>query len=401
MTESRPADQATLDAAGRAAVQALSDAIGGIAGVVAVDVVLQLIVDRVRELVGARYAALGILAEDQRRIERFVTSGITAEQRRLLGDPPEGHGLLGLIISEGRSIRIPNIAAHPASYGFPAHHPPMTTLLGVPVRLKNRVVGNLYLTDKASGVEFTEDDQRLVELFALHAGIAIENSRLHEAEQHLAVVDERERIGRDLHDGIIQTLYSISLSLEDVPDIMVSDGAEAATRVDSAIDTLNAAIGDLRRFVVGLRPEHVDRTDFIGLLAVLTDQVRHSDILDIEVDLPDEPVDLPAHSRGELLQIAREALSNATRHSRAARVNVSLRRDDDGLRLEVADDGIGFDADGSAPKGHHGLANMRDRADALGGSLEIRSGDGGTTIIVRVPTPHHDDGTGRSIGEDQ
>lgn len=402
MTESaRSVDHATLDETGRAAVHALSDAIGGIAGVLTVDVVLQLIVDRVRELVGARYAALGILGEDRRRIERFVTSGITPEQRRLLGDPPQGHGLLGLIISEGRSIRIPDIAAHPASYGFPEHHPPMTTLLGVPVRLKNRVVGNLYLTDKASGLEFTGDDQRLVDLFALHADIAIENARLHEAVQHLAVVDERERIGRDLHDGIIQSLYAISLSLEDVPELMASDGAEAATRVDSAIDTLNAAIGDLRQFVVGLRPEQVDRTDFIGLLAVLTDQVRHSDLQDVEVDLPDEHIDVPAHARGELLHIAREALSNATRHSRAARVDVSLRREGDLLRLEVADDGIGFDADRPAPRGHHGLVNMRDRAEALGGSLEIRSGDGGTTIIVRVPIPNQDDGIARSSGENQ
>ena len=201
---------------------------GGIAGVLTVEDVLQLIVDRVRALVGSRYAALGILADDRRRIERFITSGITSEQRRLLGDPPQGHGLLGLIITEGRSLRIPDIASHPASYGFPPNHPPMTSLLGVPVRLKNRTIGNLYLTDKLGATEFGEDDQRLVELFALHAGIAIENARLHEAVQHLAVVDERERIGKDLHDGIIQTLYAISLSLEDVPDVMTEDAAEAA-----------------------------------------------------------------------------------------------------------------------------------------------------------------------------
>src|SRR5690349_22984278 len=252
---SRELPASAPDSSGRAAVEALSDAIGGIAGILPVDEVLQLIVDRVRGLVGARYAALGILAEDRQHIERFITSGITPEQRRLLGPPPEGHGLLGLIIRDGRSLRIPDIAAHPASYGFPPNHPMMTSLLGVPVRLKNRVIGDLYLTDKVDAVEFSDDDQRLVELFAAHAGIAIENARLHEAVQHLAVVDERERIGKDLHDGIIQTLYGISLSLEDVPEIMIVDAVEAAARVDRAIDTLNAAIADLRQFVVGLRPE--------------------------------------------------------------------------------------------------------------------------------------------------
>ena len=374
-----------LDVSGRAAVQALSDAIGGIAGILTVEDVLELIVDRVRGLVGAKYAALGILAEDRRRIERFITSGITPEQRRLLGDPPQGHGLLGLIIKEGRSLRITDISAHPESYGFPPNHPPMTTLLGVPVRLKNRIIGNLYLTDKIDAQEFSDDDQRLVELFAAHAGVAIENARLHEAVQYLAVVDERERIGKDLHDGIIQSLYAISLSLEDVPELMADDANEAAGRVDRAIDNLNAAIADLRQFVVGLRPEHVDRTDFIGLLAMLADQVRRDGVIAVDLDLPSERVDLPAHTRGEVLQIAREALSNTARHAGASTARVSLRRDDHALRLVLTDDGSGFDTSLDAPVGHHGLANMRDRAEALGGSLDLESDETGTTIIVMVP----------------
>lgn len=385
MTELRPELAPSLDRRGRAAVQALSDAIGGIAGVLTVDSVLQLIVDRVKELVGARYAALGILADDRRRIERFITSGITVEQRRLLGDPPQGHGLLGLIIKEGRSLRIRDIGAHPASYGFPANHPPMTSLLGVPVRLKNRTIGNLYLTDKIDAPDFSDDDQRLVELFAAHAGIAIENARLHEAVRYLAVIDERERIGKDLHDGIIQTLYAISLSLEDVPDLMTEDMAEASVTVDRAIDTLNRAIGELRHFVVGLRPENMDETDFTGLLAALVDQVRHNHVVEVELDVPDERIDLPAHARSELLQIAREALSNIARHAHATTARVSVQREDDRLRLEVADDGVGFDTSSEVPRGHLGLANMRDRARALGGALEVGSRRPGTTIIVTVP----------------
>ncbi|HET8785213.1 MAG TPA: GAF domain-containing sensor histidine kinase [Candidatus Limnocylindrales bacterium] len=386
MTDTRDLTASRLDESGRAAVEALSEAIRGIAGILTVDEVLQLIVDRVRVLVGARYAALGILGEDGRRIERFLTSGITVEQRRLLGDPPQGHGLLGLIINEGRALRIPDIAAHPASYGFPPNHPPMTTLLGVPVRLKGRIIGNLYLTDKAGGTEFGEDDQRLVELFAAHAGVAIENARLHEAVQHLAVVDERERIGKDLHDGIIQSLYAISLSLEDVPEMMADDNEEAVARVDRAIDSLNAAISDLRQFVVGLRPEHVDRTDFIGLLANLADQVRRDAVIAVDLDLPAERVDLPAHVRGEILQIVREALSNTARHSHASAARVALRRVDGTLRIEVSDDGVGFDAARGAPAGHHGLRNMRERAEALGGAFSLRSGSSGTSIIVTVPS---------------
>ncbi len=316
-----------LDVSGRAAVQALSDAIGGIAGILTVEDVLQLIVDRVRALVGARYAALGILAEDRVRIERFITSGITQEQRRLLGDPPQGHGLLGLIIKEGRSLRIPDIPAHPESYGFPANHPPMTTLLGVPVRLKNRIIGNLYLTDKVDAGQFSDDDQRLVELFAAHAGVAIENARLHEAVQHLAVVDERDRIGKDLHDGIIQSLYAISLSLEDVPEMMAGDRDEAVARVDRAIDSLNAAIADLRHFVVGLRPEHVDRTISSGCWPCLPTRS------DATASSPSTSTYRLSASICPLISEVRSSrsrggASNTARHARASTARVSLRRED-------------------------------------------------------------------------
>ncbi len=367
-----------------AAIEALSEAVGAIAGVLDVEPVLQLIVDRVRVLVGARYAALGIV--DRGTIERFVTSGITPEERARLGRPPEGHGLLGLIITEGRSIRIPEISAHPASYGFPPHHPPMHSLLGVPVRVKGRTLGNLYLTDKESAPEFSEQDERLVELFALHAGIAFENARLYEAVQKLAVIEERDRIGKDLHDGIIQGIYGVTLSLEDVQELSASEPAEAMARVDRAIDALHDTIRDLRNFIFGLRPELVDRTDLTGLLAALADQLRQNAMIDVDIRLPDTPIDLPAHARAELLQIAREALSNVARHSEGTRAKLELTAATDEIVLEVVDNGRGFDTAAPGANEQFGLGNMRDRAVALGGSIELVSVPGsGTRIIVRIP----------------
>ena len=321
----------------RVALEGLSDAVGAVAGELDVETVLQLIVDRVRSLVGAHYAALGIV-DDRRRIERFITSGITAEQRRRLGPLPEGQGLLGLIISEGRSLRVPEIAAHPASSGFPPEHPPMRSLLGVPVRVKNRIIGNLYLTDKESAAEFSDDDQRLVELFASHAGIAMENARLHEAVGRLAVVEERDRIGKDLHDGIIQSMYAVSLSLEDVPELMDEDPAEAQARIDRAIDALNATIQDLRGFIFGLRPELVDRTDLVGLLVALTEQLHQNSLVDVDLDLVDGLVEPSAHVRAELLQIALEerdgSLEEEDRAARARRRRARARdpRQRTGLR---------------------------------------------------------------------
>ncbi|HZC32370.1 MAG TPA: GAF domain-containing protein, partial [Candidatus Bathyarchaeia archaeon] len=217
----------SLDAA---ALNAVDEAARAIAGLLDLDEALQLIVERVRALVGARYAALGIVGTDD-RIQRFITSGMTSREREAIGPLPQGRGLLGLIIHQALPYRIPNIAAHPDSSGFPANHPPMTSFLGVPVTSSGRSVGNFYLTDKTGAPEFTADDQRLVELFALHAGIAIDNARLHQQAADYAIVQERDRIGRDLHDGIIQSLYAVSLSLEDVPELMTSSPAEAEGRV--------------------------------------------------------------------------------------------------------------------------------------------------------------------------
>jgi GAF domain-containing protein len=178
------------------ALFALDRATQAIAGELDLDRVLQVIVDSVRELVGARYAALGTF-DSRGRIERFITSGMSPEERRRIGPLPEGHGLLGTIIRDGVTLRIPEIALHPDSYGFPPEHPPMHSLLGVPIRLSGVTVGNFYLTEKTGEAEFSLEDQELVERFALHAGIAIQNARLHLEVQKLAVVDERMRISRD------------------------------------------------------------------------------------------------------------------------------------------------------------------------------------------------------------
>jgi len=250
-------------------VGAFDTATRAIAELLSVDDVLQVIVDQVRPLVGAQYAALGIVDADG-VMERFITAGIDRETRTRIGNIPRGHGFLGLIVRENRSFRIPDIAVDPRRYGFPPHHPPMHSFLGVPVTVKGRSVGNLYLTNKAGADEFSEDDQALVETFAVHAGIAIENARLHEQVQRLAVFDERERISKDLHDGIIQNIYAVGLSLEDVPELVRNDPDEVERRVERAIDSLHLTIRDIRNFIFGLRPELLTGTTLInGLVAVV------------------------------------------------------------------------------------------------------------------------------------
>jgi signal transduction histidine kinase len=377
-------------------LEALDTAVRGIAGVLEIDRVLQLIVDRVRELVDAEYAALGILGESSPRLERFITSGISAELRARIGEPPRGHGLLGLIIRENRSFRIADIAADERRHGFPPHHPEMHSFLGVPVPIMGRSIGNLYLTNRRGGGEFSEDDQSLVEMFALHAGIAIENARLHARVQRLAVVEERERISKDLHDGIIQRIYAVTLALDDVEELIDDDRDEALRRIDRTIDSLHGTIRDIRNFIFGLRPVLLDAGGLGAAFETLADDVRANAGLSVEVSTdPSVEFDLPMEATAELLNITREALSNVARHARAGHVEVVLSREGERIRLMVVDDGIGFDPRRQHGGDHHGLSNMRARAERLGGSMEIATRrDEGTRIIIEVP-PHGSRTAGR------
>jgi signal transduction histidine kinase len=387
-------------------LSALEAATRAVAAELDIDRVLQLIVDLARTLLGAQYAALGT-TDGRHRIERFITSGISPEARALIGEPPRGHGLLGLIPRDGRTVRTERIAGHPGSYGFPPNHPPMTTFLGAPVTVKGRPIGSLYLADKTGGEPFSEDDAHLVEMFAVHAGIAIENARLHDQVQRLAVVEERERIGKDLHDGIIQAIYAVGLSLEDVAELVEDEAGrlDAVARVDRAIDALNLVIADIRSYILRLRPTLGDESDPVEALARLAEEFGMHAVVDLEVDLSagaDALRALTPDRRSDLLFIAREALSNVARHAGASRAAIALAEADGLLALVIDDNGRGFDPLAVVgPDGfgrHQGLSNMRDRAVGMGGTFAIERPDGpGTRIIVRVPaSPDTATGDGRS-----
>ena len=379
----------------RLQLDALDSAVRGIAGVQSVDRVLQLIVDNVRVLVGARYAALGIQGA-LGRIDEFIVSGITPEQRALLGDPPTGHGLLGLIIKEDRALLIDDIATDPRRYGFPEHHPEMHSLLGVPVRSRGETIGNLYLTNKETAPVFDGEDQALVERFALHAGIAIENARLHEQVGRLAIVEERERISQDLHDSIIQSLYAISLSLEDLPEIVAEDPPEGAARTDRAIDGIHATIRDIRNFIMGLQPELLAGADLRTSIETLAAEFRANTLIDLEmrVDADSAALAQLTHDHeAHVLAITREALSNIAKHSNATRATIDLTAQDGTLTLIVGDNGRGFDVDAARSSRQRGLGNLRARAEQVGGRLNLTSEEGaGTRVSAELPISRGDQG---------
>lgn len=386
------------DATGRVQA-ALDTAVRAVAELAPIDNVLQIIVDQVRPVVGAQYAALGIV-DARGRIERFITSGMDAGTRRAIGPLPEGHGLLGLIIEENRPVRIPDLNRDPNRFGFPPNHPPMSSFLGVPIIVKGSTVGRLYLTNKVGADEFSAADEALVETFALHAGIAMDNARLHQELQSLAVIEERERISKDLHDGIIQNLYAVGLSLEDVPELMDEDRLEAAARIERAIDSIQLSIQDIRNFIFGLRPGLLEGYSLVGGLAALVEEYRRNTLIEVDLDVAQPVVELGPEANGQLLAIVGEGLSNIARHSRATRARIGLTTAPDGsiVDLSIADNGRGFDQARGGRLGHQGLANIRERAARIGATVRIDTAPGtGTQLLIRFDDAQPQGGDGARV----
>ena len=353
------------------------------------EAVLQRIVELAVELTGARYGALGVLTPDGGSIEEFVTVGITPEEREAIGDPPVGHGLLGELIRDPRPMRIADIGADPRSVGFPERHPTMTSLLGAPVRGRGTVFGNIYLTDKHGAEPFDEEDERVLVVLATQAAVAVENARLAEEAdrrgrelQRLQVLGERERIGKELHDGVIQSLFAVGMNLQALA--AASDDADIARRLESAVDDVDQAIRDLRNYIFGLRPGILaDRQLDQAIKELAGDFEARSGVVTI-VDVDAEAASLLASRASDVVQLVRESLSNVERHAEAATCRVTLVRSEAGFVLEIDDDGRGFEV--GHETGGMGLRNLEERVASLGGSLEVRSDAGeGTTVIAILP----------------
>jgi signal transduction histidine kinase len=510
--------------------------------------VLQRIVELAAELTGARYGALGVLGSE-RRIEQFITTGLSDEERARIGPIPEGHGILGLLIDDARPLRLQDIAAHPSSSGFPANHPPMTNFLGAPVRARGRVFGNIYLTDKAGGAEFTEEDQEALIVLASQAGIAVSNARLYEESVHrqrsleaihdlterilrgealdsilgrvceraralvggdvamivgqldpgpstvivadgygadrlrdlvvppgqsisgevmrsghpvvvedaashpdaypplvaaadmgptifvplhlrdrvfgtlsvanrrggdlfsgediklvqtfanqaavaleqaeareehdrLSVLDDRERIGRELHDGVIQSLFAVGMGLQGAA--MVAVDADLKRRLAGAVDEIDRTIRDLRNYIFGLGPTMLADRELDQALRGLAEEFSARTGVVTVADVDQRVAAQLSPLAGDIVQLAREALSNVSRHAEASTCRVTLRAEGDLAILEIDDDGLGFGT--SVPEGGLGLDNLRDRAAQIGGQGTVTSTPGeGTTVTIHIP----------------
>jgi len=337
-------------------------------------------IDTAMELTGAQYGALGVV-NDHGRIVAFHHRGVSLIDAERIGDPPVGRGILGDITRHGTVVRVGDISEHLGYSGLPVGHPSMSSFLGVPVRVRDKVFGNLYVTEKSGG--FSEQDEVIVKALAVVAGAGINSIRMAQELQNKAVSDDRDRIARDVHDSIIQSLFAVGLGLH-ARSVATTDDPDLRAALDSASIAIDASIAELRRLIHDLHGDLPKR----GSLATEVEELVHRlggpyDVAAVVSVIGSIPV-LDDFLIDDVLQVVREALSNAYRHSGATSISVLLTADDRSLFLAITDDGHGFDV-ADAPWGL-GLTNMRTRIKRAGGDLDIDSDHGrGTIVEARIP----------------
>jgi signal transduction histidine kinase len=344
--------------------------------------VLQMIVRSARSLAGARYAALGV-PDDAGGFAEFLVDGLTAREQAAIGPLPRQHGLLGVMLREGKPLRLADIRADPRFWGWPSAHPQLTDVLGVPIRQREQVLGFIFAACKTEPGGFTEQDERLVSLFAAHAAIALTNARLYERGRELSVLQERARLARDLHDAVSQKLFSVRAKARAAAVLVERDPARAVEEIDSVADLAGQAHAELRAVIDGLAPPDLAAGGLAGSIrgyAVLAGRTHGAQVV---VQASEVPALDPQHETA-VYRIAQEAIGNSLRHSGSRQVSVSLYRRRNSVVLEVSDRGTGFDP-GAIPAGL-GLPSMRERAASVGGRLSITAAPGaGSRVRLSVP----------------
>ena len=326
---------------------------------------------------GARFGALGVIG-DSGHLSEFHHRGIDSQTAAKIGHLPVGKGLLGTIIRTGQPLCIDEITDHPDSVGFPPHHPPMGSFLGVPITAGDQIFGNLYLTEKPGG--FTEHDESLTMSLAVLAGSAVYTTRLNDRLNELAVLDERERIARDIHDSIIQDLFAMGLGLQGL-SMRVDPPIDSTLRTN--VERIDELIGRLRSLIFDLAHSDLHETSARASMSALLRQLAapFTALVRLNMEIENLPDD---RHLDDVRHIVKEATSNALRHSKGEAITVDIDSFDQQLIVSVADDGVGFDPE-LVSRGL-GLGNLEARVDRLGGHLSIRSGaEHGTVVEVTIP----------------
>ncbi len=350
-------------------------------GELALDAVLEKVVDQARQLLEARYGAIAVI-DDVGNVDRFVTSGISDERRQRIGEPPRGKGLLGVGLHEGQSLRIPRMGQDPRAVGFPAHHPKMESLLAVPIVCSGPFRGNLYVTEKETGAEFSAEDEQTLVRFATAAAIAVDNADLHQRLRTLAVAEERVRIAREMHDGMAQVLAYVNTKAQAVQEFLRRGKSDAAAeQLEQLAAAAREVYTDVREGILALRTP-MKPGGYREALEQFIQRWQQQSEIEVELEI-DGDLELPPTIELQVLRIIQEGLANIRKHSGANTATVICRQIDQRLLVEIADDGEGFDPEARQRRQvpRFGLAIMRERAESIGGRLSVDSSPGSGTRV--------------------
>lgn len=362
----------------------LLEAVLAVAEDLDLEAVLERVVIAACGLVDARYGALGVVDEDGEHLTSFVHHGIDPQLAARMGALPTGRGLLGQLLHDPRPLRLEDLTEHPASSGLPPGHPPMRSFLGTPIRVHGIVFGNLYLAEKRGDGRFTTEDEAAVVALAAVAGSAVANARLSVRSRELSLERERARIGRDLHDTVIQNLYATGLRLEAALRVGM-EPSEVRDRIEQAVGSIDGTIKEIRTTIFGLHDGlRSGQGSRERLLAVVEESSRLLGFMPrVRIGGPVDTV-VDRDLADQLVPVLREALTNVAKHARATSALVRIEVSTSSVELEVLDDGRGFPVD-RRPDGM-GIANLTSRAQLQGGTFELSSvAGGGARVLWRTP----------------
>ncbi len=361
-------------------LRSLLEVSSSVAAQLELEPLLQSVVDTATRLAEAEMGGLFVLGTEP-LYEYFKVSGWPHEPRGF----PAGRGLFRLPYETGRPLRLDDVTRDPRAAGVPAGHPPVRAFLGVPLRIKDRILGTLFVSHSAPGMAFSAEQEELLAAFSVQAAIAIENARLYAQAEELAVLRERHRLARELHDQIAQTLYSLGLEVAGC-----LEGPQPRCPRTDRIRVLAArASGELRDAIFALSWGMEEGDDLQANLRRMLRRFEETSGIAASAVLPrDSMAELPAPVRQAVLRIVSEALSNVRKHARAHRAVVTVDLASDRLLLSVLDDGVGLVGETAEGGSHFGLRSMRETAEELGGRMQlVNQEDGGLAVKVELPWP--------------
>lgn len=349
------------------------------------DEVIAHALDEVLGLTGAQAGEVYLLESGSNELVLRLHRGESAHAFHTISRFPIGVGFPGRATESGEIIATSDLAQEPSYLRAEVLRAGFHSFVCVPLKAKGEVLGTLNLASKEQR-EYNDRDFALLQAIGHLMGTAVENARLYEEVGRLAVIEERSRIGMDLHDGVIQSIYAVGLTLETVQQLTTKSPEKASELLEEAIEGLNDAIRDIRNFILDLRPRRFEGNLEKGL-ARLVREFQANTMIELDVAVDEKLARaLPAPLSRAIFLTAQEGLANIARHARASHVELELYRTEDRVLLRLCDDGKGFDPEKQDQSVGHGLANMQSRAEDLGGSFAIESAPGeGTTLELLLP----------------